>query len=79
MTTTPMLLANEVIPVIVIVGGIFIAVIAILSNFISGMVRSSHRSRVQREIAAYVAEGSMTPEEGERLIRAGAEEKSSCD
>jgi len=35
--------------------------------------RDVERSR--REIAAYVAEGSMTPEEGERLIAAGAEKR----
>ncbi len=29
------------------------------------------RERTKREIAAYVAEGSMTPEQGERILRAG--------
>lgn len=33
-------------------------------------VRARERSR--REIAAYIAEGSMSPEQGERLMRAGA-------
>ena len=27
--------------------------------------------RTRREIAAYIAEGSMTPEQGERLMKAG--------
>lgn len=29
------------------------------------------RERTKREIAAYIAEGSMSPEQGERLLRAG--------
>ncbi|MEM8835535.1 MAG: hypothetical protein AAGD00_06925 [Planctomycetota bacterium] len=29
------------------------------------------RERSRREIAAYIAEGSMTPEQGERLMNAG--------
>jgi len=35
------------------------------------IVRTS-RERTKREVAAYIAEGSMTPEQGERLLRAGA-------
>jgi hypothetical protein len=38
---------------------------------IGSMVRSSAREKTRREIAAYIAEGSMTPEQGERLMRAG--------
>lgn len=29
------------------------------------------RERTKRDVAAYIAEGSMTPEQGERLIKAG--------
>lgn len=29
------------------------------------------REKTRREIAAYIAEGSMTPEHGERLMKAG--------
>jgi len=32
--------------------------------------KSRHRERTNREIAAYVAEGSMTPEQAERLLTA---------
>jgi hypothetical protein len=35
------------------------------------MHRTSERERTRREIAAYVAEGTMTPEHGERLMAAG--------
>jgi hypothetical protein len=40
------------------------------------MVKSSHRERTRREIAAYIAEGSMTPEQGERLMK--AKDESDC-
>ena len=37
----------------------------------SKTVRTISRERTRREIAAYIAEGSMTPEQGERLLKAG--------
>ena len=47
-----------------------IAMVAIGSGTIAGVIKSAHRERTRREIAAYIAEGSMTPEQGEKLIRA---------
>jgi len=47
-------------------------------NTVEGIVKSVSRERTKREIAAYIAEGSMTPEEGERLVRAKPEKGSSC-
>ena len=38
------------------------------------MVVSSNVEKSRREIAAYIAEGSMTPEDGERLLKAGKSE-----
>jgi hypothetical protein len=37
---------------------------------VSAMVTNSSRERSRREIAAYIAEGSISAEQGERLIRA---------
>lgn len=42
----------------------------IVFGSIKSMVHSAHRERTRREIAAYIAEGSMTPEQGERLMKA---------
>lgn len=39
------------------------------------MERSRNQDQLRREIAAYVAEGSMTAEEGERLMRAAGDEE----
>lgn len=36
------------------------------------------RETTHREIAAYVAEGSMTPDQGERLMRAGKDDNACC-
>ena len=41
-----------------------------LLKAVTTMVGNAARERSRREIAAYIAEGSMTPEQGERLIRA---------
>lgn len=38
---------------------------------IESIVETCARERSRREIAAYIAEGSMKPEEGERLLKAG--------
>lgn len=34
------------------------------------VITTASRERSRREIAAYIAEGSMTPEQGERLMKA---------
>lgn len=34
-------------------------------------VKASAREKTRREIAAFIAEGSMTPEQGEKLMKAG--------
>lgn len=47
-----------------------IAISAILFEAVRSMVNNNARERSRREIAAYIAEGSMTPDQGERLMRA---------
>ncbi|MBL9032049.1 MAG: hypothetical protein JNM80_10140 [Phycisphaerae bacterium] len=62
---------------VLIVGG-SIAIVAIIANAIRAVVRSTTQERTRREIAAYIAEGSMTPEQGERLLVAGESHKKPC-
>ncbi len=57
-----------------IVGGT-IAVIAILCGTICTIAKTSARERSRRELAAYIAEGSISAAEGERLMNAGDEEE----
>lgn len=42
----------------------------IVFKSVTAILTTGAREKSRREIAAYIAEGSMTPEQGERLIRA---------
>lgn len=59
------------IPIIFVLGMGIVGVVAIVFGTISSVVTSKEQERTRREIAAYIAEGSMTPEDGERLLAAG--------
>lgn len=54
--------------VITVIGGCF--VLGMLLKAVTTIMTTSSRERSRREIAAYIAEGSLTPEQGERLMRA---------
>jgi len=48
-----------------------VIVVGIVGSTLREIVKTKSRERTRREIAAYIAEGSMTPEQGERLMAAG--------
>jgi hypothetical protein len=50
------------------IAGVFL--VGMLLKAATTVLTTSSRERSRREIAAYIAEGSMTPEQGERLMRA---------
>jgi len=54
--------------VFTIMGGCF--VLGMVLKSLTAMVTTASRERSRREIAAYIAEGSVTADQGERLIRA---------
>lgn len=54
--------------------GIVIVLGCVGFNCVKDMVVGRSRERTRREIAAYVSEGSMTPEQGERLMKAGKDD-----
>lgn len=56
--------------VFLIIGVCFLA--GMVLKAITTIVKTQAREKSRREIAAYVAEGSITPEQGERLLRADA-------
>lgn len=60
---------DELIPIVAIVMGCSIAIIAIISGTIQKSVQTKQYEESRREIAAYIAEGSMTPADGERLLK----------
>lgn len=47
---------------------LIIVVVAVVVSAIKDVLRTKAREASRREIAAYIAEGSMTPEQGERLM-----------
>ena len=71
MDTNPILtiLQNEEVFVPMLMAGV--GVIAIVFGTLTGMVKAVARERTRREIAAYIAEGSLSPEQGEKLMKAG--------
>ena len=47
-----------------------------LIRAVTSIFTTGAREKSRREIAAYIAEGSITPEQGERLIRADVSSQS---
>jgi len=58
--------------VVAIVFGVMgvIAIVGILFGTLTGVANTKEREKTKRELAAYVAEGSMTPADAERILRA---------
>ncbi len=54
--------------VIIFLGIIVAVIVTSLFKWITAMHRTASRERSRREIAAYIAEGSMSPDQGERLM-----------
>ncbi len=61
-------IADEDRLMMVIVGSV--AVIWIVIGTVGKVLTAMSRERTKREIAAYIAEGSISPEQGERLVKA---------
>lgn len=66
-TLSRLLNEDVLIPTVFMVG----VVLIVAFNVVAGVLKTNARERSRREIAAYIAEGSMTPEQGERLMKAG--------
>ncbi len=64
-------------PAPVIALGSIIAVVAIISGCVTKIVRSQGRERTRREIAAYVAEGTLDADKAIEMLKAG--EKGGAD
>ena len=65
-------LSSSKLALILIFGGAFLtAIVAIIAGVGQKVLVGRNRERTRQEVAAYVAEGTMTADEGERLLRAG--------
>lgn len=69
---------GEMIPIIAIGGGLLVAVVAIIFGSLTKIARSRDVERSRREISAYIAEGTISPEEGERMMNAGPKIRDNC-
>jgi hypothetical protein len=67
--TTAGFFSSEDIYIPTLVAGSIIVVFLIRT--VGSVLRTNSKERTRREIAAYIAEGSMSPEQGERLMKAG--------
>lgn len=63
---------------VAVLGGFAVAIVAIIADALRKMVRARGREQSRREIAAYIAEGSMSAEEGTRLMAAGEPIRKGC-
>ena len=65
---------------IAIAGGLGIAVLSIVLGIVRDIAMNRQREISRRELAAYVAEGTMTAADAERLMTAGGRvpNRSSC-
>ena len=62
---------GELVALVAIAGGVLVALAGIITGGVTGAAKARAREQTRREVAAYVAEGSMTPEEAERILKAG--------
>ncbi|GJM20060.1 MAG: hypothetical protein DHS20C14_22730 [Phycisphaeraceae bacterium] len=63
-------LLDNIVPLTAITLGCTVAFVWVLCATVHAIVKDRATERTKREIAAYVAEGTMTPAEGERLLKA---------
>ena len=62
---------EDLIPIVAIVGGLGIVALSIIARTIRSTSKRRHFEESRREIAAYVAEGSITPEDAQKLLKTG--------
>ncbi len=76
-TVLTVLAAGDDVTIVAIGGGIVVAIVSIIASAATRSTRMNAAERTRREIAAYVAEGTISPEQGERMMRiAGTDPKS---
>ena len=62
---------DMLIPILAITCGSVIAVVAIIFTSLKAIVVSKNREQTKRELAAYVAEGTLDPDKAVSMINAG--------
>lgn len=78
MSFTTLAVGGDEIAAMAVCGSLGIAIVSIVSSAIRRSYETKAREQSRREIAAYIAEGSMTPEQGVQLMAAGEDKKNRC-
>lgn len=81
MDTNQLMLAfdsGDVIPILAVGGGLAFSLIWVITDYIYKLARTRAREQSRREIAAYVAEGTISPDDGVRLMEAGKSAEKKC-
>ncbi len=52
--------------------GLIVTLVGIISVTVSGIMKSRSREQTRREIAAYVAEGTLDPDKAVEILNAGS-------
>lgn len=60
---------------IALVGGLLIAALGITVGFVRRVLKHRETEKTRREIAAYVAEGSIKPEDAVKLMQASPKKR----
>lgn len=68
---TSIMQSNNFLPILIFVIMGILGLVAIVFGCTVTMVKGKAKEASRREIAAYVAEGSITPDDAERLMNAG--------
>jgi len=63
--------SGQLIAVIAIVGGLLVGGLCAVFGIMSAIVHKRENEATRREVSAYVAEGTMSAEDAERLLEAG--------
>jgi len=72
--------SEDLIKLVAVGGGMIVAFIWIVTSAAAKATRTKETERTRREIAAYVAEGTISPEQGERMMRiAGSDPEDACE
>lgn len=67
---TKLLQEDTLIPLLIFTG----VIVIVLLNTAASVLKTFARERSRREIAAFIAEGTMSPDQGERLMKAEPKE-----
>lgn len=61
---------EEILKLVAVGGGLILGALYIIFASTKSMVKAKEREQTKRELAAYIAEGSMRPEDAEKILKA---------